>query len=165
MSLATWKEEFYPCVPDPEWDDISCLEHSIRKWIGLRAENLAKHKITKRPNGNPVLDSSGEYFVVDNESCACCVRAEDFRSRNRTGCSCTADCCADCAPVPFESGHAHEEYCSVCPVYQSREKWACDTQRTDEDNNSPYFIWVDEGDPEPMIEALTYALKWAGGKP
>lgn len=39
MSLETWKEEFYP-IPADEVPESQALAHSLRKWEGLRKENL-----------------------------------------------------------------------------------------------------------------------------
>ena len=55
MSKKSWKEEFYPIsamqiamdtLHEPKRSlDRVLLEHSIRKWTGIRPTNLAKHNI------------------------------------------------------------------------------------------------------------------------
>ena len=64
MSLETWKEEFYP-VPADEVPESQALTHSLRKWEGLRKENLEKHGVKRR------LHKVGE-FHVDSTTCALC---------------------------------------------------------------------------------------------
>lgn len=168
MSFATWKKEFYPCVPDPKWDDIKCLEHSIQKWIGLRPENLDKHGV--------IFDWMGVHERANSisleiafSSCACCIRAEATHEAHIADtCSHveTEEGCNDCEPL---TGHAHEQYCEYCPLYQSRGGFACDIGKgngaTGEQHGGPYFLFTDTADPEPMIAALKAALKWAGGRP
>ena len=41
MSIATWKKEFYS--PISKCPKSKAAAHSLKKWIGLRPENLAKH--------------------------------------------------------------------------------------------------------------------------
>lgn len=71
MSIKSWKEEFYPVSAmqvardtprEPKRSlDRALLEHSIKKWIGLRSTNIDKHGIRY---GVPI--------VIDASSCSLC---------------------------------------------------------------------------------------------
>jgi len=79
MSIETWKPEFYPIPADDKRlrTRVACLEHSIRKWIGLRETNLEKHGCTFHIGTGFVEFHGGVYgkfFFVDDSSCALCVR-------------------------------------------------------------------------------------------
>lgn len=70
MSLETWKEEFYPI--DAEYvSEEDAVEHSLRKWIGLRAGNLAKHNLDH--HGKRIFDTNGAYIWISESSCALCI--------------------------------------------------------------------------------------------
>lgn len=44
MSLETWKQEFYPVsAEEAVVDAIAAVNHSIKKWEGLRPNTLANH--------------------------------------------------------------------------------------------------------------------------
>lgn len=68
MSLESWKAEFYFTdafeVPVEE-----ALAHSLRKWIGLRPENLARHDL--KTFGSSVYDGDRKFWI-DDSSCALC---------------------------------------------------------------------------------------------
>jgi len=70
MSLATWKEEFYP-VDAGACPRDQALEHSILKWTGLLPENLEKHGVRKRAS---YIEDSEEkdWLSIDANSCALC---------------------------------------------------------------------------------------------
>jgi hypothetical protein len=75
MTLQTWKEEFYP-IDAKYVSKEDAVEHSLRKWIGLRAENLSKHGVNA--TYSRVYDGDGvcgedEMMYIDDESCALCV--------------------------------------------------------------------------------------------
>lgn len=61
MSLDTWKAEFYP-VPADSVPESDTLSHSLRKWEGLRKENLEKHGLQADVGG----------FHIDSSTCALC---------------------------------------------------------------------------------------------
>lgn len=64
MSLETWKEEFYP-IPSDEVSESQALAHSLRKWEGLKKENLEKHGV----------GATGGYvdeLPIDSSTCALC---------------------------------------------------------------------------------------------
>jgi len=63
MSLQTWKNEFYP-IPADKCRKKDAVVHSLRKWIGFRQENLARHGIAT---------DDIEYAHLDGgKSCALC---------------------------------------------------------------------------------------------
>lgn len=64
MSLDTWKEVYYQ-EPASEVPKSRALEHSLRKWVGLREENLAQHGL------EPELLHLGK-IRIDASTCALC---------------------------------------------------------------------------------------------
>ena len=77
MSIETWKDEFYPIPADDKRlrTRVACLEHSIRKWVGLRKANLKKHGCFASTRTLPnIEDKDGNCFYVSMSSCALCVR-------------------------------------------------------------------------------------------
>lgn len=70
MSIETWKVEFYP-VPASEVCAEDALQHSLRKWIGLREENLGKHACFV--STSVVLADGRKEFDLNSSSCALCV--------------------------------------------------------------------------------------------
>ena len=80
MSLETWKQEFYP-IPAGEVPVDQAAEHSLRKWIGLRPENLTRHGVSSY--GRSLIDDERQdLLAIDGESCALCVHHLD----NFAGC-------------------------------------------------------------------------------
>ena len=45
MSIESWKAEFYP-TPADEASKDQAIAHSLRKWEGLRKENLDRHELS-----------------------------------------------------------------------------------------------------------------------
>jgi hypothetical protein len=72
MSLQTWKDEFYP-VRAKDCPIEDAIDHSIRKWEGMRQENIDKHGI-KLVSG--VLESvpfdMKEVLYINASTCALC---------------------------------------------------------------------------------------------
>lgn len=64
MSLETWKAEFY-LIPSDEVSESQALAHSLRKWEGLRKENLEKHGVGA--TGGYVDEMS-----IDSSTCTLC---------------------------------------------------------------------------------------------
>jgi hypothetical protein len=71
MSLETWKEEFYP-VPADQVKAKDALEHSLRKWQGLRKEALEKHQLTHTKLHHIRCRASQRQLKIDSTSCALC---------------------------------------------------------------------------------------------
>lgn len=69
MSLKTWKEEFYP-IPSDEVSESQALAHSLRKWEGLRKENLEKHGVGSSASG--VMEFFIDFLPIDSSTCALC---------------------------------------------------------------------------------------------
>ena len=139
MSFKSWCDEFYP-VPADEVSPADAIAHSLRKWIGLREKNLAKHNcfIFRNKIGKYVTEISDDLFDSDNsveinsESCALCVNflAEEEQE--------------------FEK-HA----CERCPLYKHLGRDCSAFALTP----SLFGIWFDTNNPEPMIEALQATLE------
>ena len=77
MSYETWCEEFYPVSAD-YCKEEDAIEHSLRKWIGLRIENLDKHEL--RIVGRSVRDgNSHTLLIIADRSCSLCRWYASFR--------------------------------------------------------------------------------------
>lgn len=133
MSIRTWKEEFYP-KRSCDTDEHEAIDHSIRKWIGLRPENLAKHKVVWDGDYGCLRDAPGDMAFVDSSTCALC---HHFRGMEQD-----------------EWG----ESCSGCPLFEVRDRAQCDSARMNEDD-APYFQFMHGRDPEPMIVDLLRAKR------
>jgi len=112
-----------------EVSEENAIQHSLTKWIGLRKRNLKKHNI------NVDGDCIEDYHDYDGES---------FHIDTE---SC-ALCCHYLKYSPRESS------CASCPLYKQPGNMACDYGE-----NSPYWIWISDNNPEPMIKALRACLK------
>lgn len=72
MSLNSWKKEFYiGRVRSAGKDPLKAVEHSLRKWEGLRPNNLKKHGmiISHAEVYNPKTHNS---LPIDCTTCALC---------------------------------------------------------------------------------------------
>jgi hypothetical protein len=134
MSLQTWIQEFYPCDANEIDTMKDAIDHSLRKWIGAREENLAKHKchVAVALDRTFIVDSlTLERFYFDDDTCALCHMSRVELAETR--------------PEWF--------MCVCCPLYKALDARSC---CDDEDayNPSVYLYWKQTGDPEPMIQAL-----------
>ena len=71
MSLTTWEKEFYPITAkefEKGANDRTLVDHSLRKWRGLRIENLRRHKLIQE--GCEI----GGFLAIDDRTCALCAR-------------------------------------------------------------------------------------------
>lgn len=144
MSLKTWKEEFYT-LPACNVPEDKAIAYSLKKWIGLRQENLAKHEIYF--DGHRLKEANAWFnftpFYIDGDSCALCEHYYDSYS--------------DIYDADDEQVNCHS-----CPLYLARGGVPCDSERDDE-QRSPYFAMVGESNknnprnPEPMIYWLIQA--------
>jgi|GEM_PF-3278397 len=131
MSLTTWRKEFYPTFAQDATSE-NAIEHSIRKWVGLRSENLQKHNVTT--NGSSLHDGANSLWI-DASTCALCVVYYDHSERTVSA-------------------------CSRCPLFRVRGNVACDKARPEEKpNREPYFLFTALRDPEPMIDWLKAAAE------
>lgn len=145
MSKKSWREKYYP-VPAREASKTAfeALEHSLRKWEGLRPAALREHRVSFKsesdsghPNGGPI--------EVNAQSCALCWFATP----------------AGHAELDEETGEPkNAPDCYRCPLYRVRGA-ACDQMREDDDSDggidTPWHKWTDNLDPEPMIALLKAA--------
>ncbi len=124
-NLTTWKAEFYPVAADVAMSEMAAVEHAIRKWTGLREENLRAHNVsTNRPYlrnfrqiGSP--DVGDKPLTIAAGICALCLQYS---------CNGTLE---------------------VCPLEHCRDAM-CDIRGADE-NDSPFEAWQLHADPEPML--------------
>lgn len=100
MSLDSWKKEFYPIDADDVKIEDAC-DHSIKKWEGLRKENLAKHDVYV--TGCVIEDKTGDYMLISSSSCALCRYFE-------------------------HTGGKHG--CQKCPLYEALDFHRCDDKRS-----------------------------------
>lgn len=73
MSIATWKEEFYP-VDASKCPQDEAVAHSLRKWKGLRPDALRAHGLAANYS---LRDAGGATFPVDVDTCALCKAHTD----------------------------------------------------------------------------------------
>lgn len=82
MSLDTWMDEFYPISAKTvgcNEDALSAARHSLRKWVGLRPENLERHGVEfdtddmrlLNYNDDP-LKEQREQLTLNYETCSLC---------------------------------------------------------------------------------------------
>lgn len=143
MSLASWKEEFYP-IPagEAKGDALTAVDHSLKKWEGLRADNMKKHEcygagssISDEPLS--VVTDEGT-MRLDSNSCALCMYNDEQK-----GCYC------DSCPITLATGSPCDD------GYGDRE---------DEDGLAPWDEWTTNHNPEPMIAVLETTRKWLLGQ-
>lgn len=142
MSLESWKEEFYPIEAEHEKADP--VGHSLRKWQGLRKENLEKHGVVIDCERLLIdtEDSGGKGFRVGADSCALC---EIHYNSDE--------------PIYYhgdEDDEDDEDNCGRCPLKVARGGVSCDMPREGE-KLSPWTHFVRLEDPEPMIVWLERA--------
>lgn len=145
MSIETWMKEFYD-LPACNVPEDKAIAYSLKKWIGLRKENLELHGVYF--DGYTVEESKDptkHRLTIDGDSCALCEHYYDS--------------CSDIYDADDEQVNCHS-----CPLYLARGGVPCDSERDDE-QRSPYFAMVGEGEsnknnprnPEPMIYWLIQA--------
>ena len=126
MSLASWKEEFYP-TPAYACPCNQALEHSILKWTGLLPENLEKHQVFLEAHYLHDAESPNCALRIDGDSCALCVHycAEGI-CRSEEACPILLVTGADCS-------RAYQEF-----VYQGQASPMLDLlNRVEEALNAP----------------------------
>lgn len=80
MSLESWKEEFYK-TPAEGVKKGKALDHSLRKWEGLKKGNLRKHGVGLESGS--VFDQDGGCLDIDGNTCALCFH---YNRSFRNGC-------------------------------------------------------------------------------
>lgn len=150
MSLRSWEAEFYPVSATDaaewfehgDWSAYDLVEHSLRKWRGLRQENLDKHgigRLSAYTIGDPDTLHPATAFQVSASTCALCEAYDPTEELDDTS----------------------EDYvtvCNECPLYLSRGNVSCDT-RTEHEKLSPFYAYGSGNGPEAMIAALKKALE------
>ena len=135
MSLKTWMKEFYPVFAHEDEALEAPAAHSLRKWIGLRQDNIDKHNLKLHGRYIQEIRAPVKRFAITGESCALCE-------------------------AYYIEGCEGAEGCEHCPLYILRDGFPCDQETPEEereDRNSPYFEFLTDQDPEPMITLLLKA--------
>lgn len=73
MGIESWREEFYPETGEAsaKRGTLAAIEHGIRKWEGVRDENLKKHGLHRYRTG--IFDEDGrEMMRLGWEECGLC---------------------------------------------------------------------------------------------
>jgi len=125
MTMQTWLAEYYPVPADTPMTGQEAIDHSRRKWEGLRSENLERHDL-KRAYRRIFHEPSGEDFTVDANTCALCFKFEEIEGKNT---------------------------CQDCPLFAVRGT-RCDEYSPGDGTESLYSEFTVNGNPLPMIEAL-----------
>lgn len=144
MSYQSWMDEFMPEAPDSLDIDntlsirrIWAMQHSLKKWKGLQAENIQKH--------DGILNYAAGF-----------VRFSDGRL------DVSADTCALC--VEFLTDQHGADECAECPLYQwsmMRDlSHPCNRDTGVPAGDVPYSYWRNSGDPTMMINRLQDTLNW-----
>lgn len=106
MSIASWKEEFYPTRADEAPHDrteIEAIQHSITKWTGLKEENLRKHDLYLDGNlqltgiddtVKPGLSAIKRQGIIASEHCSLCMKFKNYKGTQEKHC------------------------CELCPIYR-----------------------------------------------
>lgn len=144
MSLDTWKKEHYPVEANDESlknNPLAATRHSLIKWYGLRERVLFKHGL--KVHGGTLFDpSSEEQLKIDSDTCALCESyyhtSDDSRDIYR---------CVEC-PLAKQRKADHPTPCDL---------------RLKTESMSPYRMWDDNHNPEPMIDALELTYVALGG--
>jgi len=99
--LEAWKREFYSVPANSETldDDVKRLDHALRKWKGLREEELARFGVTREE-----LEDS-EFLGVD--SCSLCQAHH-------------SETCSRCPFVTIRGKQCHEDG-ELYDVYYNQE--------------------------------------------
>jgi len=74
MTIQTWEAEFYPVeAVERSTNPIEATKHSLRKWEGLREENLKKHNVHIYINRVCEGDAEVIGIGIGADSCALCL--------------------------------------------------------------------------------------------
>lgn len=140
MSIATWEAEFYPTEAEKTRRE-DALTHSLRKWEGLKKENLDKHglSIVHGAIAEEGYDKTKSPFTGDNPE-----HSLRMHSGN----------CALCHHYEYPGwDYSTVSKCKPCPLYQARGGRRCDVPRSDESESSWHHL-TRFNDPMPMIAWL-----------
>ena len=130
MSVATWKEEFYPLRAfefNFSGTEREAIEHSLLKWRGLLPDNLARHGVEHTLDY--IRADGEERFHINSNTCALCIKF-----------------------LPTEG-----QDCRNCPLFKLLDGKRCDYYSVNH-NTSPYGHLLRNGNPLPMVLLLEKAL-------
>lgn len=139
MSYETWRAEFYP-IDAERCPKDQAIQHSLRKWEGLRPENLERHGLTLT-DLHSVAENGDTKLGIDSESCALCIHYHLYEYERE---------------VELED----DEYCLTCPLAIVRGDFPCD-HKTQDEEHGPWQEWMRSANPEPMIFWLKKTLEEA----
>lgn len=134
MSLATWKAVYYP-VPASQVSKKHAILASLQKWIGLLPENLSRHGVRKIVSCADIRDDVDHCMYICDSTCPLCHYYQEEDDDD--------ECERDEDDLPP---------CGDCPLVEILGT------RCDKFAFSPWTVWVETGDPMPMIVALSEAL-------
>lgn len=131
MSGKTWLQEFYP-VPAAKCPADQALDHSIRKWGGLRPASLEKHGVKLvwqdwYDSGFFAVDLGSDQLAIAADSCALCARHTDDETMTVA--------CDECE-------------ISIAATDRERDRYGVRTCSREFDR------FCKKADPEPMIKLL-----------
>lgn len=87
MSLRSWKSEYYRSILKASKDTLLAIDHSIKKWEGLRPSALQKHNLTAPFDTKSLFSKRGDTkFKVSGKTCALC-RMTQKETRGNVECS------------------------------------------------------------------------------
>jgi len=127
MSVEAWKAEFYP-IEAADTDEEAAVAHSLRKWEGVRADALERHRLISRNGGLEGIEGESPFDFGAN-TCALCEWYQ-------------ADDCEAC-PLYRVRGDVS------CDSYTYAEH--------DARTRPPYQAFTLDNNPEPMILWLKLA--------
>ena len=145
MSLYSWSKEFYP-VKASKVHMSKATEHSLRKWEGMRPENLEKHGLRVSSDGYAIQekDDLSIKLGIDDSSCALCYH---YVKEN----------CIFC-PLAIVRGGCRCDLTVRHSINIDRSDLDANPRLSDEDKEmllaeerSPYQSFSRYSDPEPMI--------------
>lgn len=148
MSARTWLKEFYPVEAvtfsgkrRTKKNLLAALDHSDRKWDGMRSRNLSRHKVILF--SYELWEGDKVFLSICGGSCALCQIVGREKSK--------------------DSGFEHFFCCNRCPVFKVRGGVPCDELRPRE-KMAPYHQ-LNHGDgPARMLYWLKRARKMVGEK-
>ena len=134
MSIESWSKKFYPIEASKVKTVKEAIRHSLRKWRGLRKNQLSLHGLEKKAYRETKfiikVGNVGDdiVFWVDDETCALCHMFMDMEG--------DGDRC---------------DRCDRCPLCEGKD--GCEDE---------FEEWVQDDNPEPMIKALEKCLRKLG---
>jgi hypothetical protein len=165
MSLQTWIEEFYPIPADviaATKDELKCVESCIKKWEGLKVENLAKHDVIciiytlMDKSVDPFIDQSVDTVTVEkfshfvsSKTCALCLMHGEFTAHKQPTVYCAECILCILRGVP-------------CDNYTNAEYAIATVEAYTKPNSlilTPFGTFIELHDPRPMLDLLYGAKK------